>query len=90
MTRWLLLALALVVMAASAVFGAINADRAVLDLYVGTISLPLGVLVLGAMLVGCLLGGAVLYGAVIVPLRMKLSRAKRDIARGAPTLPPPT
>lgn len=87
MTRWLLLVIALLVVAASAVFGAINAESVSLDLYAGTIRLPLGVLVLGSMLCGCLLGGAVLYGAVIVPLRMKLGRAKRDAAR-APTVPP--
>ena len=88
MTRWLLLALALVVVAIAAVFGSINADPVALDLYAGTIRMPLGVVVLGALLAGCLLGGAVLYGAVIVPLRMKLARAKREIARGAPVLPP--
>lgn len=87
MIRWLLLVLALIVVAASAVFGAINAEPVSLDLYAGTIRVPLGVLVLGAMLAGCLLGGAVLYGAVIVPLRMRLGRAKRDAAR-APTAPP--
>ena len=84
MTRWLLLALALVVIAASAVFGAINAEPVALDLYAGSIRLPLGVLILGAMLVGCLLGGAVLYGTVIVPLRMRLSKARRDAARIVP------
>ena len=88
MTRWLLLALALVVVAASVVFGAINADPVVLDLYAGALRVPLGVLVLGAMLVGCLLGGAVLYATVIVPLRVRLSRAKRDMARVTPPVPP--
>lgn len=88
MTRWLLLALALVVIAASVVFGAINAEAVVLDLYAGALRVPLGVLVLGSMLVGCLLGGAVLYATVIVPLRMRLSRTKRDIARGTPPVSP--
>jgi lipopolysaccharide assembly protein A len=88
MTRWLLLLLAFLVVAASVVFGAINADPVVLDLYAGSLRVPLGVLVLGAMLVGCLLGGAVLYTTVIVPLRMRLSRAKRDVARATPVVPP--
>jgi uncharacterized integral membrane protein len=87
MIRWLILLIALLVVAASAVFGAINAAPVALDVYAGTIRVPLGVLVLGAMLAGCLLGGAVLYGAVIVPLRMRLTRAKRDAAR-ASTVPP--
>ena len=91
MTRWLLFAIALLVVLASIVFSAINAGNVELDLYFGSWSVPLGVLVLAALLLGCVLGGAVLYGTVIVPLRMRLSRARReaDKAAAAPPVPLP-
>jgi lipopolysaccharide biosynthesis regulator YciM len=46
--------------------------------------LPLGVLVLVAVLLGALLGGAVLYFGVILPLRMRLRRAQRELAGTRP------
>ena len=78
MRRWLLLAIALLVVLASIVFSAINAGDVALDLYFFSWNVPLGVLVLAALLLGCVLGGAVLYGAVIVPLRLRLARARRE------------
>ena len=83
MKRALIITLAAIVTIVAIVFSAINAKAAKLDLYVGAVDLPIGVLVLASMLVGCLLGGAVLYGAVILPLRLKLAALLREKARSA-------
>ncbi|HET9485703.1 MAG TPA: lipopolysaccharide assembly protein LapA domain-containing protein [Xanthomonadales bacterium] len=83
MKRALIFTLAVVVTLLAIVFSAINAKPAKLDLYVGAIDLPVGVLVLAAMLVGCLLAGAVLYAAVILPLRLQLAALLREKARAA-------
>ena len=79
MSRWLVLLLALAMMALGVVFSAINPDRVTLDLYWFTVNPPAGVLVLASVLLGVLLGGGFLYAGVIVPLRMRL-RAQRRVA----------
>ena len=81
MKRWIAILIGVLVVVDAVVFSVINADSATLDLYFFDLTLPLGVLVLLALLVGFLLAGAVLYFGVILPLRMRLSAARRDAAR---------
>jgi uncharacterized integral membrane protein len=78
-----MLLLAVVVALGGVVFSAINVDPAVLDLYVGRVTLPLGVLVLAALLLGFVLAGLVLWTGVIVPLRIRLAAARREAQQRA-------
>ena len=81
MKRWLTILLALIVVFAAVVFSAINTAAAPLDLYLATLSPPVGVLVLASVLAGCVLGGVVLYAGVIVPLRMRVTALRRELER---------
>ena len=80
MTRWLTILCLVLVAAAAFAFSLLNQGAARLDLGAWTPELPLGVLVLVALLVGALIGGTVLYLGVILPLRMRLRRALRELA----------
>jgi uncharacterized integral membrane protein len=79
MKHWILLALAILMLALGVVFSAINAQDVVLDAYFATWQLPLGVLVLGCILAGCVLAGVILWSGVIVPLRLRLAAARREL-----------
>jgi uncharacterized integral membrane protein len=79
MKRWILLALAVTMLVLGVVFSAINAQAVELDAYFATWHLPLGVLVLGCVLAGCVLAGVILWSGVIVPLRMRLAAARREL-----------
>ena len=80
MTRWLTIACLILVAVAAFAFSLLNQGEARLDLGAWTPELPIGVLVLVTLLIGALLGGTVLYLGVILPLRMRLRRAQRDLA----------
>lgn len=79
MTRWLTILVALAMIFLGVVFSAINMGSAGLDLYFFSLEVPIGVLVLAAILLGFMLGGLFLYAGVIVPLRMRLGTARREI-----------
>jgi uncharacterized integral membrane protein len=87
MKRWFAIVPGVLVVLAAIVFSVINAESAPLDLYFLDLTLPVGVLVLLSVLSGFLIAGAVLYAGVILPLRMRLSAARRDAARREPTPP---
>ena len=76
------LIVALACLVAGIVVGALNPQRAVLDLGFTQVPIALGVLVLIALLVGVVLGGLALSASVVFPLRQRLRRAELD-ARNA-------
>jgi len=84
MARWLTILILAAVAAVAFTFSLLNPTVARLDLGTWTPELPLGVLVLLAVLLGALLGGSVLYFGVILPLRMRLRRAQRELAGTRP------
>jgi len=83
MIRWGVLFLAVVVVLAAIVFSIINIESVRLDLLFGAFSAPLGILVLVALLLGALAAGLTLYVGVVLPLRMRLARARREIKTAA-------
>jgi lipopolysaccharide assembly protein A len=72
---------ALLFAAVGAVFSALNADSVVFDFYFFDASLPKAAALLAALLAGWLIGGLVLWVAVVMPLRRRLSRQRRELAR---------
>jgi lipopolysaccharide assembly protein A len=72
---------ALLFAAVGAVFGALNGDSVALDFYFFDASLPKAAALLAALLAGWLIGGLVLWLAVVMPLRRRLSRQRRELAR---------
>ena len=82
MTRLIRTLIALACLAAGIVVGALNPQRALLDLGFTQVPVALGVLVLIALLVGVVLGGLALSASVVFPLRQRLRRAELD-ARNA-------
>ncbi|HKN77557.1 MAG TPA: LapA family protein [Lysobacter sp.] len=82
MIRPLRLIVALACLVAGIVVGALNPQRAVLDLGFAQVPIALGVLVLIALLIGVVLGGLALSASVVLPLRQRLRRAELD-ARNA-------
>ena len=83
MIRWGVLFLVVAVALAAVVFSAFNIESVRLDLLFGGFSLPLGILVLLSVLFGALLGGLTLYVGVILPMRVRLARARREIKLAA-------
>lgn len=66
------------VVAAGALFGALNSAPVVVDFYIGAFELRLGLGLLLAALAGALLGGVCVWAGVVVPLRRGLSRQRRE------------
>ena len=89
MIRPLRLIVALACLVAGIVVGALNPQRAVLDLGFTQVPIALGVLVLLALLIGVVLGGLALSASVVLPLRQRLRRAELDArnARKPMTIP---
>ena len=85
MIRWGVLILAIGVVLAAIVFSIINLDSVRLDLLFGAFNAPLGILVLVSLLLGALAGGLTLYVGVVLPLRLRLARARREIKLAADT-----
>lgn len=72
---------ALLFAAVGAAFSALNADRVALDFYFFDASLSKAAALLAALFAGWFLGGLVFWLAVVVPLRRRLSRLHRELAR---------
>ena len=81
MRRWLIILTGFAMAFLGVVFSAINLDPVTLDLFYFSVSVPAGVLVLASVLLGFLLSGLFLYAGVIVPLRMRLGSARREIGQ---------
>ena len=85
MIRWGVLILAVVVVLAAIVFSIVNLDAVRLDLLFGSFSAPIGILVLLSLLLGAIAGGLTLYVGVVLPLRVRLARARREIKSASDT-----
>jgi uncharacterized integral membrane protein len=72
-----------------AIFGALNAERIVLDLYFWQPSVPKGALILAAVVVGWLAGGLVAWLAPRPRIHRELRETRRQLreARREPTPP---
>ena len=79
MRRWLIILTGFAMAFVGVVFSAINLDDVALDFFYFTIRVPAGVLVLASVLLGFVLSGVFLYAGVIVPLRMRLGTARREV-----------
>ena len=73
-----LILLILLFVALGALFGALNSDSIVLDLYFGVVQLPKGVALLGVLLLGWFVGGLVVYLGLVLRLRRRLRTLTRD------------
>ena len=73
-----LILLSLLFVALGALFGALNSDGIVLDLYFGIVQLPKGVAVLGALLLGWLVGGVAVYLGLVLRLRRRVRALTRE------------
>lgn len=82
--RLLIVILILLFAAAGVVFGALNADLVRYDLLFGQLALPKGAALLGCLLLGWILGGLLVWVLAVQPLRLRLRRARRQLA----TVPP--
>ncbi len=69
----------LTVVAAGALFGALNPQMVLLDFYFDAVELRLGVGLLLAGLCGALLGGLCVWAGVVVPLRRRLGRQQHAV-----------
>jgi len=72
-----------------AIFGALNAERVVIDFYFMQASLPKGALLISAVVIGWLLGGLVAWLARVPRLKRDLRNTQRQLrdARAAPSPP---
>jgi uncharacterized integral membrane protein len=77
--RLILIVLILLVIAAGAAFGALNAARVPIDFYFFQASLPAGAALLAALLAGWLLGGLVAWVGEVPRLRRELRAARRTL-----------
>ncbi len=87
--RNLYLLLCLAVLAAGAIFGALNPQAVTVDMYFSSVELRLGLGLLLASLAGALLGGLCVWAGVVLPLRRRLGRSLRDSKASASEPPPP-
>jgi len=83
---------ALIVVLAGLLFGALNPDPVRVDLYLTEFRLALGPALLLAALAGALLGGLAVAVGMVVPLKRRLRRQRALVAakerEAAPALPP--
>ena len=84
--RLILILLFLAVIVIGALFGAINAARVPIDLYVATVDAPLGAALLCAACAGWLLGGLVAW----LGLASQRRHARLALRRSQPQTPPPS
>lgn len=80
MKRWLLLGTALAVALLAFVFSLINFTSVTLDVYIGMVTLPLGVLVLLVLLAGAASAGLLLWALVILPQRFRIKALEKQLA----------
>lgn len=87
--RLALVIIAILFVVLGAVFGALNAERIVLDLYFWQPSVPKGALILCAVVLGWLLGGLVAWLAPRPRIHRELRETRRQLkeARKEPTPP---
>ncbi len=78
--RLIFLLLAMFAVVAGIVFGALNGHEVALDLYFGTLALPLGVALLCFAFIGAATAGLLLWLGVIFPQRRRLSALRRRLA----------
>lgn len=76
---WIVAALFFITVATA--FSALNADRVVFDFYYFQADLPKAAALIAALLVGWIVGGLVLWFSVVMPLRRRVSRQRRELAR---------
>jgi len=76
--RLVLIGLSLLFLAFGAVFGALNAERIVLDFYFETATVPKGAALLCALLLGWFVGGLAVYLSQVPRLRRRLRAHERD------------
>ncbi|NCT66145.1 MAG: DUF1049 domain-containing protein [Rhodanobacteraceae bacterium] len=77
--RPLLIVLLVLVIAAGALFGALNGARVPIGFYVAEVEVPLGVALLCALLAGWLLGGLTAWLGQVPRLRRQLRAAQREL-----------
>ena len=82
--RLALILIALVFVAFGAVFGALNAERVVFDLYFVTWTLPKGAALLAALLVGWFVGGLVVYVGLVPRLRRRVRVLSQEARQREP------
>ena len=73
-----------------AVFGALNAERVVLDLYFWQPSVPKGALILSAVVLGWLLGGIVAWLAPRPRIHRELRETRRQLKEAQRQPEPPS
>ncbi|HNV07052.1 MAG: lipopolysaccharide assembly protein LapA domain-containing protein [Dokdonella sp.] len=64
-----------------ATFGALNADRILLDFWLIDFSVPKGAALLAALLLGWVLGGLLVWGLRVRALRRELRALRRSLAQ---------
>ena len=84
--RALLIVLVVLVIAAGALFGALNGARVPIGFYFTDIELPLGAALLGALLAGWLLGGLTAWLGQVPRLRRQLRVAQRALREARPAV----
>ncbi len=88
--RLFFILLCLAVLAAGALFGALNPLLVSIDFWFASIDLRLGLALLLAGLGGAALGGAVMWLGVVLPLSARLRRSRREaraLASAEPVAP---
>jgi uncharacterized integral membrane protein len=80
MGRWLWSSLAALIAILGIAFSVMNFQQVSLAIGIGTLTLPLGVLVLLALLAGAVIAGLLLWAAVILPLRFRLRALEKTHA----------
>ena len=82
--RLALILIALVFVAFGAVFGALNAERVVFDVYFDTWTLPKGAALLAALLLGWFVGGLVVYLSLVPRLRRRVRVLTQEVRQRGP------
>ncbi|HEY6893337.1 MAG TPA: LapA family protein [Rhodanobacteraceae bacterium] len=88
--RLALVIIAILFVVFGAVFGALNAERIVLDLYFWQPSVPKGALILSAVIVGWLVGGLVAWLAPRPRIHRELRETRRQLREAQREPQPPS
>lgn len=79
--RFVIIIIVVLFALAGIVFGALNADMVRFDVLFTHLSLPKGAVVLGSLVVGWVLGGLLVWLVAVQPLRLRLRRARKKLAK---------